>query len=61
MSGGATATAPRTPDHAWRALTGPVEEGTPYGTALDDAVHSAAAVGATARSAAQGTWVSLGP
>ncbi|MBN0042985.1 Gfo/Idh/MocA family oxidoreductase [Streptomyces actuosus] len=35
-----------------------VDEGTPYGTTLDDAVHSAAAVEAMARSAVDGTWVS---
>ncbi|MFC8194740.1 Gfo/Idh/MocA family protein [Streptomyces sp. NPDC057298] len=35
-----------------------VAEGTPYGATLDDAVHSAAALDAMARSAEQGSWVS---
>ncbi|MBV1938845.1 Gfo/Idh/MocA family oxidoreductase [Streptomyces sp. BV286] len=35
-----------------------VAEGTPHGATLDDAVHSAAALDAMARSAEQGTWVS---
>ena len=37
-----------------------IAEGTAYGATLDDAVHSAAALDAMSRSAAQGTWVSLG-
>ncbi|MET9083442.1 Gfo/Idh/MocA family oxidoreductase [Streptomyces sp. NPDC004237] len=37
-----------------------VAEGTAYGATLDDAVHSATALDAMSRSAAQGTWVSLG-
>jgi predicted dehydrogenase len=37
-----------------------VAEGTSYGATLDDAVHSATALDAMSRSAAQGTWVSLG-
>ncbi|MFE3167997.1 Gfo/Idh/MocA family protein [Streptomyces sp. NPDC059224] len=37
-----------------------IAEDTPYGPTLPDAVHSAAALDAMSRSAAQGTWVSLG-
>ncbi|MFK0158324.1 Gfo/Idh/MocA family protein [Streptomyces sp. NPDC090499] len=37
-----------------------VAEGTSYGPTLEDAVHSATALDAMSRSAAQGTWVSLG-
>ncbi|MFF7980083.1 Gfo/Idh/MocA family protein [Streptomyces sp. NPDC007901] len=37
-----------------------IAEGTAYGATLDDAVHSATALDAMSRSAAQGTWVSLG-
>ena len=37
-----------------------VAEDTPYGPTLTDAVHSATALDAMSRSAAQGTWVSLG-
>ncbi|MFD4502377.1 Gfo/Idh/MocA family protein [Streptomyces sp. NPDC058457] len=37
-----------------------VAEGTSYGATLDDAVHSATALDAMSRSAAQGTWVDLG-
>jgi predicted dehydrogenase len=36
-----------------------VAEGTPYGTTLADAVHSAAVLDAMVRSAASGTWVSV--
>ncbi len=36
-----------------------IAEGTPYGSTLDDAVRSAAALDAMAESAAAGTWVSL--
>ncbi|MFE9680216.1 Gfo/Idh/MocA family protein [Streptomyces sp. NPDC006285] len=35
-----------------------ISEGTPYGATLEDAVHSAAALDAMARSAADGTWTS---
>ncbi|MFF9282498.1 Gfo/Idh/MocA family protein [Streptomyces griseosporeus] len=38
-----------------------VAEGTPYGTTLADAVHSAAALDAMTRSAESGTWVSVRP
>lgn len=38
-----------------------VAEGTPYGTTLGDAVHSAAALDAMTRSAETGTWVSVRP
>ncbi|MFE2263689.1 Gfo/Idh/MocA family protein [Streptomyces griseosporeus] len=38
-----------------------VAEGTPYGTTLADAVHSAAALDAMCRSAESGTWVSVRP
>ncbi|MFH8933345.1 Gfo/Idh/MocA family protein [Streptomyces griseosporeus] len=38
-----------------------VAEGTPYGTTLTDAVHSAAALDAMTRSAETGTWVSVRP
>ncbi|MFF7472561.1 Gfo/Idh/MocA family oxidoreductase [Streptomyces sp. NPDC008092] len=37
-----------------------VAEGTSYGPTLEDAVHSATALDAMSRSAAQGTWVTLG-
>ncbi|MFG2938028.1 Gfo/Idh/MocA family protein [Streptomyces sp. NPDC048282] len=37
-----------------------IAEGTAYGATLDDAVHSATALDAMSRSAARGTWVSLG-
>jgi len=37
-----------------------IAEGTPYGSTLDDAVRSAAALDAMAESAATGAWVSLG-
>ncbi|MEU8928331.1 Gfo/Idh/MocA family oxidoreductase [Streptomyces sp. NPDC048409] len=37
-----------------------IAEGTPCGPTLADAVHSATALDAMSRSAAQGTWVSLG-
>ncbi|WP_314408725.1 Gfo/Idh/MocA family protein [Streptomyces kroppenstedtii] len=37
-----------------------IAEGTPYGATLDDAVHSATALDAMARSAERGTWVSPG-
>ncbi|MFG2960440.1 Gfo/Idh/MocA family protein [Streptomyces sp. NPDC048291] len=37
-----------------------VAEGTPHGPTLDDAVRSATALDAMSRSAAQGTWVTLG-
>ncbi|MEU9380702.1 Gfo/Idh/MocA family oxidoreductase [Streptomyces sp. NPDC048279] len=37
-----------------------IAEDTPYGPTLPDAVHSATALDAMSRSAAQGTWVSLG-
>ncbi|MFQ3556094.1 Gfo/Idh/MocA family oxidoreductase [Streptomyces gramineus] len=37
-----------------------IAEGTPCGPTLTDAVHSATALDAMSRSAAQGTWVSLG-
>ncbi|MGW2961266.1 Gfo/Idh/MocA family protein [Streptomyces sp. NPDC001220] len=37
-----------------------IVEDTPYGPTLRDAVHSAAALDAMSRSAAGGTWVSLG-
>ncbi|MDT0391506.1 Gfo/Idh/MocA family protein [Streptomyces dubilierae] len=37
-----------------------VAEGTPYGATLEDAVHSAAALDAMARSAASGTWAEVG-
>ncbi|MFF5147755.1 Gfo/Idh/MocA family protein [Streptomyces sp. NPDC013157] len=37
-----------------------VAEGTSYGPTLEDAVHSATALDAMSRSAAQGSWVSLG-
>ncbi|MEU9155814.1 Gfo/Idh/MocA family oxidoreductase [Streptomyces sp. NPDC048417] len=37
-----------------------IAEDTPYGPTLRDAVHSATALDAMSRSAAQGTWVSLG-
>ncbi|MFD4598367.1 Gfo/Idh/MocA family protein [Streptomyces sp. NPDC058464] len=37
-----------------------VAEGTSHGATLDDAVHSATALDAMSRSAAQGTWVDLG-
>ncbi|MGY5116843.1 Gfo/Idh/MocA family protein [Streptomyces sp. 900105755] len=37
-----------------------VTEGTSYGPTLEDAVHSATALDAMSRSAAQRTWVSLG-
>ncbi|MER7838248.1 Gfo/Idh/MocA family oxidoreductase [Streptomyces sp. NPDC096040] len=37
-----------------------ITEDTPYGPTLADAVHSATALDAMSRSAAQGTWVSLG-
>ncbi|MER5792169.1 Gfo/Idh/MocA family oxidoreductase [Streptomyces sp. NPDC001980] len=37
-----------------------VAEDTAYGPTLEDAVHSATALDAMSRSAAQGTWVSLG-
>lgn len=36
-----------------------IAEGTPYGTTLTDAVHSAAALEAMTRSAGTGTWVDL--
>ncbi|GHH80603.1 Gfo/Idh/MocA family protein [Streptomyces capitiformicae] len=36
-----------------------IAEGTPYGTTLDDAVHSATALDAMSRSAESGAWVSL--
>ncbi|MFF6784575.1 Gfo/Idh/MocA family oxidoreductase [Streptomyces sp. NPDC012510] len=36
-----------------------VAEGTPHGTTLDDAVHSATALDAMSRSAASGAWVEL--
>ncbi|HEY8983619.1 MAG TPA: Gfo/Idh/MocA family oxidoreductase [Streptomyces sp.] len=36
-----------------------IEEGTPYGATLDDAVHSATALDAMSRSAESGAWVSL--
>lgn len=36
-----------------------IAEGTPYGTTLADAVHSATALDAMSRSAESGTWVSL--
>ncbi|MFE6522305.1 Gfo/Idh/MocA family protein [Streptomyces sp. NPDC057794] len=37
-----------------------VAEGTPHGATLEDAVHSAAALDAMARSAASGTWAEVG-
>ncbi|MFE7030532.1 Gfo/Idh/MocA family protein [Streptomyces sp. NPDC057621] len=37
-----------------------IAEGTPYGATLEDAVHSATALDAMARSAEHGTWVSPG-
>ncbi|MEU1160131.1 Gfo/Idh/MocA family protein [Streptomyces sp. NPDC090075] len=37
-----------------------IAEDTAYGATLDDAVHSATALDAMSRSAAQGAWVSLG-
>ncbi|MGW6010212.1 Gfo/Idh/MocA family protein [Streptomyces sp. NPDC055210] len=37
-----------------------ITEGTPYGATLEDAVHSATALDAMARSAEHGTWVSPG-
>ncbi|WP_328492264.1 Gfo/Idh/MocA family oxidoreductase [Streptomyces sp. NBC_00414] len=37
-----------------------IAEGTPYGATLEDAVHSATALDAMARSAELGTWVSPG-
>ncbi|EKX62684.1 Gfo/Idh/MocA family oxidoreductase [Streptomyces ipomoeae] len=36
-----------------------IAEGTPYGTTLDDAVHSATALDAMSRSAESGAWVNL--
>ncbi|MGD1220744.1 Gfo/Idh/MocA family protein [Streptomyces krungchingensis] len=36
-----------------------IEDGTPYGATLDDAVHSAETLDAMARSAERGAWVSL--
>jgi predicted dehydrogenase len=38
-----------------------VAEGTPYGTTLADAVHSAAVLDAMSRSARSGTWVDVQP
>ncbi|MFF8097838.1 Gfo/Idh/MocA family protein [Streptomyces sp. NPDC016675] len=38
-----------------------IAEGTPYGATLEDAVHSAAALDAMARSAERGTWVEVRP
>ncbi|GKQ38831.1 Gfo/Idh/MocA family protein [Streptomyces sp. A012304] len=38
-----------------------VAEGTPYGTTLADAVHSAAVLDAMSRSARSGTWVDVEP
>ncbi|MGW0816680.1 Gfo/Idh/MocA family protein [Streptomyces viridiviolaceus] len=38
-----------------------IAEGTPFGTTLADAVHSAAVLDAMARSARSGTWVTVDP
>jgi predicted dehydrogenase len=38
-----------------------VAEGKPHGTTLDDAVRSAAALDAMARSVETGGWVTVGP
>jgi predicted dehydrogenase len=38
-----------------------VAEGKPYGTTLDDAVRSASALDAMARSVETGGWVTVGP
>ncbi|MFJ9350294.1 Gfo/Idh/MocA family protein [Streptomyces sp. NPDC101237] len=43
-----------------RAFLRSIAEGSPYGPTLTDAVRSATALDAMSRSAAEGTWVSLG-